>query len=41
MATPKVYNKNELDNDLNNFSRLIKLKACFKDSIDKDTDDEN
>ena len=33
-----MYNKNELDNDLNNFLRLIKLKAHFKDSINYDTD---
>ena len=40
ISTPKVY-KNELDNNLNNFFRLIKLKAYFKDSINKDTDHKN
>ena len=39
--TPKVYYKNELDNNLNNFLRLIKLEAHFKDSINNDTDDKN
>ena len=39
MPTPKVYNYSELDNDLNNFFTLV--KAHFKDSINKDTDDEN
>ena len=29
MPTSKVYNKNKLDNDLNNFFRLKKLKAHF------------
>ena len=33
IPTPKVYNKNEMDNDSNNF-----LKAHFKESINKDTD---
>ena len=33
IPTPKVYNKNKLDNDLNNFFRLIKLKPHFKDSV--------
>ena len=37
----KVYNKSKLDSDLNNFFRLIKLKTHFKDSTNKDTDDEN
>ena len=41
MPTPEVYNRKKLDNDLNNFFRLIKLKAHFKDSTNKDTDDEN
>ena len=41
IPTPKVCNKNELDNEINNFFRLIKLKAHFQDSINKDTDDEN
>ena len=41
MPTPKVYNKKKLDNDLNNFFKLIKLKAHFKGSTNKDTDDEN
>ena len=31
----------ELDNDLNNFVRLIKLKAQFQDSINIDTNDGN
>ena len=33
IPTPRVYNKNELFNDLNNFFGLIKSKAHFKDSI--------
>ena len=37
----KVNNKNELDNNLNNFLRLIKLEAHFKDSINNDTNDKN
>ena len=37
----KVNNKSELDNNLNNFLRLIKLEAHFKDSINNDTDDKN
>ena len=41
MPTSKVYNKNKLDNDLNNFFRLKKLKAHFKDSINRDIDDQN
>ena len=41
IPTSKVYNKNELDNDLNNFFALKKLKTHFKDSINKDIDDEN
>ena len=41
IPTPKVYNKKELDNDLKNFFRLIKLKAHFKDSINKDISNEN
>ena len=32
-----MYYKNELGNDLNNFFRLVKLKAYFKDSINKTT----
>ena len=41
IPTPKVYNKNKLDNDLNNFFTPIKLKAHFKDPINKDIDDKN
>ena len=41
IPTSKVYNRNELDNDLNNFFGPIKLKTHFKDSIKKDIDDEN
>ena len=37
----KVNNKNELDDNLNNFLRLIKLEAHFKDSINNDTYDKN
>ena len=32
IPTPKVYNKNELDADLNDFFRRIKLKAYFKNT---------
>ena len=41
IPTPKVYNKNELDNDLNKFFRLIKLIDHFKNSINKDTNNKN
>ena len=36
---PKIYYKNKLDNDLNNFPRLIKPKEHVKDSVNKDTND--
>ena len=32
-----MYNKNELESDLNNLFRLVKLKAQFKNSINKTT----
>ena len=38
IPTPKVYNKNELNSNLNNFFRLIKSQVHFKDSVNKDTD---
>ena len=41
IPTPKVYNKNELDADLNDFFRRIKLKAYFKDTPNNKNDDEN
>ena len=31
VPTPKNYNKKQLDNDAENFFRLIKLRAHFKD----------
>ena len=31
VPTPKKYNKKQLDNDAENFFRLIKLRAHFKD----------
>ena len=34
-----MYYKNKLDNDLNNFPRLIKPKEHVKDSVNKDTND--
>ena len=33
IPTPKVRNKNDLDSDINNFFRLVKLKAHCKGSI--------
>ena len=36
-----MYNKNELDSNLNNFLRLIKLEVHFKDSTNNDNDDKN
>ena len=41
VPTPKVYNKNELDADLNDFFRHIKLKAYFKDMPNNKNDDKN
>ena len=41
IPTPKVYNKNELDADLNDFFRRIKLKAYFKDTPNNKNDDES
>ena len=41
IITPKVYDKNELDADLNDFFRRIKLKAYFKDTPNNKNDDEN
>ena len=41
MPKPEVYDKNELDKDLNNFFRPIKRKAHFKDSNNSNTGDEN
>ena len=37
----KLYNKNELDTDLNDFFRRIKLKAYFKDTPNNKNDDES
>ena len=40
--TPKKYNKKQLDNDAENFFRLIKLQAHFKDINPKsNTEQEN
>ena len=39
IPTLNVYNENKVDNDLNNFFKLIKLKGHFKGSINKDTGD--
>ena len=36
-----MYNKNELESDLNNLFRLLKLKAQFKNSINKTTKDKS
>ena len=42
VPTPKKYNKKQLDNDAENFFRLIKLRAHFKDINPKsNTDQEN
>ena len=41
IPNPKVYNKNELDTDLNDFFRRIKLKAYFKDTPNNKNDDES
>ena len=41
IPTPKVYNKSELDKDLNDFFRRIKLKAYFKDMPNNKNDDES
>ena len=41
ILTLKVYNKNELDTDLNHFFRRIKLKAYFKDTPNNKNDDES
>ena len=41
ISTPKLYNKNELDADLNDFFRRIKLKAYFKDTPNNKNDDES
>ena len=41
IPTPKVYNKNERDADLNDFFRRIKLKAYFKDTPNNKNDDES
>ena len=41
IPTPKVYNKNELDADLNDFFRRIKLKAYFKDTPNNKNHDES
>ena len=37
----KLYNKNELDADLNDFHRCIKLKAYFKDRSNNKNDDKS
>lgn len=36
-----MYNKNELESDLNNLFRLVKLKAQFNNSINKTTKDKS
>ena len=41
IPTPKVYNKNELNTDLNDFIRRIKLKAYFKDTPNNKIDDDS
>ena len=41
IATPKVYNKNEVEADLNDFFGRIKLKANLKDMSNKKNDDES
>ena len=41
IPTPKVYNKNELDADLNDFFRHIKLKASLEDTSNNKNDDES
>ena len=41
IPTPKVYNKNELDTDLNAFSKRIKLKAYFKETPNNKNVDES
>ena len=41
IPTPKVYNKNELDTDLNDFFRRIILKAYFKDTPNNKNDEES
>ena len=41
IPTPKVYNKNELDAELNVFFRRIKFKAYFKDTLNNKNNDES
>ena len=39
IQAPNIYNKNELDADLNDFFRCIKLKAYFKDTTNNKIND--
>ena len=41
ISTPKVYKKNELEADLTDFFRGMKLKAYFKDTPNGENNDEN